>query len=81
MATRMANGFDVPGWYLTPLRWPTPQRGEVAVRNADGAAVTLAFALGADNGRSQVDLGVDVSEGCEERDARPLVEHVTSLLR
>ena len=80
LVARVSGAFDVPGWDLTPLRWPTADRGEIDARASDGAAVGVVFAVGADNGKSQVGVTMNVSGGCDHAAAARVVDRFTSLL-
>jgi hypothetical protein len=81
IAARLGGRFTMPGWHLEPLRWPARRSAELPVRGPGGARVDLIFALGAVNGRSQVDLDFRLSDDCDQDTARMVIERLTSLLR
>jgi MoaA/NifB/PqqE/SkfB family radical SAM enzyme len=78
LAARLADRLPAD-WGLDPMQWLAPDRAELTARRADGASVTVVFALGAANGRSQVDVDFRLNEQCDQDTARWIVERFTAL--
>ncbi len=79
LAARLHSRFAVPQWRLEPLQWADATTGELAARGP-AAAVTMRFAIGARDSRSQ--LGVDFAiDGGDAAAAKAVVDALVALLR
>lgn len=81
IATRLHGRFAVPQWRLEPLRWADDTTGELVARGPGAAAVTMRFAIGARDARSQLGVDFALADGTEATAARPVVDGLVALLR
>lgn len=81
LAGRVCSRFDLAGWRLDGLRWPSSDTAEVLARGPADASVALRFNLGVRGNRSQVGVDFDIPASCDRDAARPAVEHLVTLLR
>jgi hypothetical protein len=71
--------FQLPGWHLESLRWPSETTASLTARGPCSAHVELRFQLGVRGNRSQV--GVDVQTCGDQPEVRIVAEQLTGLLR
>lgn len=81
LASRLYNGFALPGWHLEPLRWPQGSRGEVVARGPSGASVAVCFKLAVRDNRSQVSVDFRFGEDTDQRSVKPAVDRLVGMLR
>jgi hypothetical protein len=81
LAGKVQSRFDLSGWRLSELSWPTDNVGEVVARGPRGACVALRFSLGIRDNRSQVGVDFRVFEGSDHATVKPVVDRMVSLLR
>ena len=81
LAGRVQSRFDLPGWRLDTLNWPSDASAEVVARGPQGATVALRFNLGIRGNRPQVGVDFRLDDDCDQNAIRPAVEHLVLLLR
>lgn len=81
LASRLYDGFELPGWHLEQLRWRSDTIGEVVARGPEETKVAVCFNVAMRANRSQVSVDFRLDETSDRDLVKPAVDHLVGLLR
>ncbi len=80
ISRKLLRGLNIPGWRVASLDWTDANTGRLRTAGPSGKHIDLVFALGTQDGRSQVDLDFQPSDDTDEHSAKAVIDCFVTLI-